>query len=118
MNNQQVLSFAVLLLSLIGLQKPSPSVVTLVLQADLQDFLCRCCHSQQSHDHLIFIGHGGNKALLAAMRSHITTGNNKTIVLQNTMDESEEASAGDSQLRGMSCLFLGHDDTESTPSGA
>ena len=26
---------------LIGLQKPS--VVTLVLQADLQDFLCRCC---------------------------------------------------------------------------
>ena len=39
-NNQQVLSFVVLLLPLIGLQNPFPSVVTLVLQADLQDFLC------------------------------------------------------------------------------
>ena len=36
MNNQQVLSFVVLLLHLIWLQNPSPSVVTLVLQVDLQ----------------------------------------------------------------------------------
>ena len=40
MNNQQVLFFAVLLLPLIGMQNPSPSVVTLVLQADLEEFLC------------------------------------------------------------------------------
>ena len=40
--NQQILSFVVLLLPSIGLQNPSPSVVTLVLQADLQEFLCRC----------------------------------------------------------------------------
>ena len=41
-NNQQVLFFAVLLLPLIGMQNPLLSVVTLVLQADLQEFLCRC----------------------------------------------------------------------------
>ena len=42
MNNQQVPFFVVLLLTLIGMQNPSHSVVTLVLQADLQEFLCRC----------------------------------------------------------------------------
>ena len=45
-NNQQVLSFVVSLLPLIGMQNPSPSVVTLVLQAYLQDFLCCCCLNQ------------------------------------------------------------------------
>ena len=35
MNNQQFLSFVVLLLPLIGLQNPLSSVVTLVLQAEL-----------------------------------------------------------------------------------
>ena len=35
-NNQQVFFFAVLLLPLISMQNPSLSVVTLVLQADLQ----------------------------------------------------------------------------------
>ena len=33
----------VLLLPLIGMQNPSNSVVTLVLQADLQELVCRCC---------------------------------------------------------------------------
>ena len=43
MKSQQVLFFVVLLLPLIGMRNPSPSVVTLVLQADLQELLCRCC---------------------------------------------------------------------------
>ena len=33
----------VLILPLIGMQNPSHPVATLVLQADLQEFLCRCC---------------------------------------------------------------------------
>ena len=45
-NNQQVLSFVVLLLPLIWLQNPSHSVVTLILQVDLQDFLCCYCLNQ------------------------------------------------------------------------
>ena len=51
-NNQQVLFFAVLLLPLIGMQNPSPSVVTLVLQEDLQELLC-CCNLNQSRICLI-----------------------------------------------------------------
>ena len=47
-NNQQVPFFAVLLLPLIGMQNPSPSVVTLVLQADLQELLCRCCSNRSN----------------------------------------------------------------------
>ena len=43
MNDQQVPFFVVLLLPLIGMQNPSRSVVTLVLQADLQELQCRCC---------------------------------------------------------------------------
>ena len=42
-NSQQVLFFVVLLLPLIGMQNPSHSVATFVLQADLQELLCRCC---------------------------------------------------------------------------
>ena len=49
-NNQKVFFFAVLLLPLIGMQNPSPSVVTLVLQADLQELLCRCCLNQSQID--------------------------------------------------------------------
>ena len=46
-NNQQGLSSVVLVLPLIGLQNPSPSVVTLVLQVDLQDFSCCCLNQSQ-----------------------------------------------------------------------
>ena len=45
-NNQQVLFFAVLLLPLIGMQNPSHSVVTLVLRADLLEFLFHCCSNR------------------------------------------------------------------------
>ena len=52
MNNQQVLFFVVSLLPLIGMQNPSLSVVTFVLQSDLQEFLCLCC-SNRSQIYLI-----------------------------------------------------------------
>ena len=52
MNSQQVPFFVVLLLPLIGMQNPSHSVVALVLQADLQELLCRCC-SNPSQIYLI-----------------------------------------------------------------
>ena len=51
-NSQQVPFFVVLLLPLIGMQIPSHSVVTVVLQADLQELLCRCC-SNRSQIYLI-----------------------------------------------------------------
>ena len=51
MNNQHVLFFAVLLLPLIDMQNPSPTVVTLVIQADLQELPC-CCGSNPSQIYL------------------------------------------------------------------
>ena len=52
MKSQQVPFFVVLLLPLIGMKNPSPSVVTLVLRADLQELLYRC-HSNPSQIYLI-----------------------------------------------------------------
>ena len=43
MKSQQVLFFVVLLLPLLDSQNLLHSVVTLDLQADLQDLLCCCC---------------------------------------------------------------------------
>ena len=51
-SKNQVLFFAVLLLPMTGLQKFSLSVVAFVLQADLQEFLCRCC---LNWSHIYFI---------------------------------------------------------------
>ena len=50
--HQQVLFFVVLHPPLIWLQKLSQSIVTLVLQVDLQELLC-CCSSNQSRIYLI-----------------------------------------------------------------
>ena len=52
MKSQQVLFFVVLLLPLVGSQILLHSDVTLVLRADLQEFLCRCC-SNPSQIYLI-----------------------------------------------------------------
>ena len=52
MKSQQVLFFVVLLLPLIGMQNLLHPVVTLVLRADLQELLCRCC-SNPSQIYLI-----------------------------------------------------------------
>ena len=47
--SQQVLFFVVLLLPLLGMQNLSHPVLTHVLRAVIQEFLCRCSNSSQTY---------------------------------------------------------------------